>query len=92
MRQSVFALALCASPAAAHDFHEMTITQVSEKSVFTSVILSDTVQGISVSCALFNAEGSAIAQANAITTNLATEVLIQTPAEPVASARCVKSD
>lgn len=91
MKKLALALMAVGSPIAAHDFHEMKITQVSEKSVFTSIVLSDTVQGVRISCALFNAEGAAIAQGMAITQNLATEVLIQTPAEAVASARCVEN-
>lgn len=91
MKRFVVGFVMCAFSASAHDFHDMKITQISEKSVFTSIVLSDTVKGVRISCALFGADGTAIAHGMAITQNLATEVLIQTPAEKVVSAKCVEN-
>jgi hypothetical protein len=92
LRHAVFALALCASPVAAHDFHEMTVVSFTAKGSFLSVLLSDTVKGQTVSCVAFDADGAPVAQEGWITENLATTVLIQTPADSVASVRCVLSE
>lgn len=92
LRKAVFALALCASPVMAHDFHDMTVTSVTPKGSFVAVLLSDTVKGQTVSCVAMDAGGAVIAQESWITENLATTVLIRTPAENVASARCVLSE
>jgi hypothetical protein len=92
LRKAVFALALCASPVAAHDFHDMTVTSVTDKGRFVAVLLSETVRGQTVSCAAYGADGGIVAQESWITENLATTVLIRTPAADVASVRCVLSE
>lgn len=92
MKHAVFALALCASPAIAHDFHDMTVASFTPKGSFLSVLLSDTVKGQTVSCVAYDAGGAAVAQENWLTENLATTVLIRTPADAVASVRCVLSE
>lgn len=83
---------MIAAPAMAQQFEEMKVTNFDASGAITSIVISNTTKGVQVSCALFDANGDAVAATTALTENLATEVLIKTPDIAVADAKCVVSN
>ena len=87
-------LAAAPSNANAHDFNELQIDRFGRlgNGPFLEIILSNTVKGRSIVCAVFNGAGDVLATDTWITDNLATKVFINYEGRDVATTRCVFND
>lgn len=86
----IFAL-LTSGAAAAHDFEDVEVTRVTYDGQFIVIFLDDTVNGVRLSCAVYDADDVLIDARTLTTNNLATRVTIITTQRFTApvTARCV---
>lgn len=89
MKKLAFAVCLLASPATAHDFHNLEVAGI--RSVPGGVYfidVNDTTTEMEIVCAIYDEDGKLLASTTWFGNNLASAVMITSEVEP-ASARCV---